>query len=160
VAILFEEQSADQFGAAERAAKSLKLEVQSLKLKGPSYDFDTAIRSAAAAGAQMLLMLSAPGWAQHRARIAEFAIQQRLPAMFIAKHYVETGGLISYGADFSGMFRKAADYVVKILKGAKPADLPIEQATKFELVVNLKTAKALGVTIPKGILLAADEVIE
>jgi ABC-type uncharacterized transport system substrate-binding protein len=160
VAILFEAQSADQFGAAERAAKSLKLEVQSLKLEGPLYDFDAAIRSAAAAGAQMLLMLSGPGWQQHRARIAELAIQQHLPTMFIAKHYVETGGLISYGADFSGMFRKAADYVVKILKGAKPADLPIEQATKFELVVNLKTAKALGVTIPKGILLAADEVIE
>jgi putative tryptophan/tyrosine transport system substrate-binding protein len=160
VAILFEAQSADQFGAAERAAKSLKLEVQSLKLEGPSYDFDSAIRSAAAGGAQMLLMLSAPGWQQHRARIAELAIQHRLPAMFIAKHYVEAGGLISYGADLPGIFRKGADYVAKILKGAKPADLPVEQAAKFELVVNLKTAKALGVTIPNGILLAADEVID
>jgi len=80
--------------------------------------------------------------------------------MFIAKHYVEAGGLISYGADLPGIFRKGADYVAKILKGAKPADLPVEQATKFELVVNLKTAKALGVTIPNGILLAADELIE
>jgi len=160
VAILFEAQSADQFGAAEQAAKSLKLEVQSLKLEGPSYDFDAAIRSAAAGGAQMLLMLSAPGWQQYRARIAELAIQRRLPAMFIAKHYVEAGGLISYGADLPGIFRKGADYVAKILKGAKPADLPVEQATKFELVVNLKTAKAIGVTIPNGILLAADELIE
>ena len=160
VAILFEAQSADQFGAAERAAKSLKLEVQSLKLEGPSYDFEAAIRSAAAGGAHMLLMLSAPGWQPHRARIAELAIQQRLPTMFIAKHYVETGGLISYGADFPGMFRKAADYVVKILKGAKPADLPIEQATKFELAVNLKTAKAIGIKLPESILLRADQLIE
>ena len=160
MAILFEAQSADQFGAAERAAKSLKLDVQSLKLEGPSYDFDAAIRSAAAGGAQVLLMLSAPGWAQHRSRIAELAIQHRLPAMFIAKHYVDGGGLISYGADLPAIYRKGADYVAKILKGAKPADLPVEQATKFELVVNLKTAKALGVTIPNGILLAADELIE
>ena len=160
VAILFEAQSADQFGAAERAAKSLNLEVQSLKLEGPSYDFGAAIRSAAAGGAHMLLMLSGPGWQPHRARIAELAIQQRLPTMFIAKHYVETGGLISYGADFPGMFRKAADYVAKILKGAKPADLPIEQATKFELAVNLKTAKAIGIEIPQSILLRADAVID
>ena len=160
LAILFEAQSADQFGAAERAAKSLKLEVQSLKLEGPSYDFDAAIRSAAAAGAQMLLMLSAPGWPQHRARIAELAIQQRLPTMFIAKHYVEVGGLISYGADFSVMYRKAADYVAKILKGEKPADLPVEQATKFELAVNLKTAKTIGIKLPESILLRADQLIE
>ena len=160
VAILFEAQSEDQFGAAERVAKSLKLEVQSLKLEGPSYDFDGAIRSAAGAGAQMLLALSGPGWQQHRARIAELAIQHRLPTMFIAKHYVEAGGLISYGADLSGMYRKAADYVVKILKGAKPADLPVEQATKFELAVNLKTAKTIGIKLPELILLRADQLIE
>jgi len=160
LAILFEAQSVDQFSAAERAAKSLKLEVQSLKLEGPSYNFDAAIRSAAAGGAQMLLMLSGPRWAQHRSLIAELAIQHRLPAMYIAKHYVEGGGLISYGADLSAIYRKGADYVAKILKGAKPAELPVEQATKFELVVNLKAAKALGVTIPNGILLAADEVID
>ena len=108
----------------------------------------------------MLLALSGPGWQQHRARIAELAIQHRLPTMFIAKHYVEAGGLISYGADFSGMYRKAADYVVKILKGAKPADLPVEQATKFELAVNLKTAKTIGIKLPESILLRADQLIE
>ena len=74
--------------------------------------------------------------------------------------YVETGGLISYGADFSGMFRKAADYVAKILKGEKPADLPVEQATKFELAVNLKTAKTIGIKLPESILLRADQLIE
>src|SRR5262249_42515115 len=148
VAILFEAQSVDQLGAAERAAKSLKLEVQSLKLEGPSYDFDVAIRSAATGGAQMLLMLSAPRWAQHRSRIAELAIQHGRPAMFIAKHYVDGGGLISYGADLLSIYRKGADYAAKILKGATPADLPVEQATKFELAVNLKTAKAMGVELP------------
>jgi putative ABC transport system substrate-binding protein len=160
VAILFEAQTADQLGAAERAAKSLKLQVQPLKLESPSYDFDGAIRSAAAAGAQMMLVLSGPGFTQHRSRIAELAIQHRLPTMFIAKHYAEAGGLISYGADFSMMFRKAADHVAKILKGAKPADLPVEQATKFEMVLNLKTAKAIGVELPTSILLRADQVIE
>ena len=160
LAILYETQSADQFVSAEQAAKSLQLKVQALKLEGPSYDFTEAIGSAAAAGAQMVLALSGPGWAQHRLRIADLAIQHRLPAMFIAKHYVEAGGLICYGADFSAMFRKAADYVAKILKGAKPTDLPVEQASKFEMVINLKTAKAIGLTLPIGLVNAADEVIE
>ena len=160
LAILFEAQSTDQLEPAERIAKSLKLQVQSMKLNAPSYDFDGALRNAAAGDAQMVLVLSAPGWAQHRARIAELAIQHRLPTMFIAKHYVEAGGLISYGVDFAVMFRKAADYAAKILKGEKPADLPIEQATKFELVVNLKTAKAIDIKLPESILLRADQLIE
>jgi ABC-type uncharacterized transport system substrate-binding protein len=160
LAILFEGSTADQLGAAERAAKFLKLDVQTVKLEAPAYDFDGAIKKAAAAGAQLLLVLSGPGFTQHRARIAELAIQYRLPAMFIARHYVESGGLISYGADFPVMFRRAADYAARILKGAKPTELPVEQASKFELVVNLKTAKAIGLTIPSGLLNAADEVIE
>jgi putative ABC transport system substrate-binding protein len=160
VAILFETQSADQLDAAERAAKSLQLQAQSIKLKGPSYDFDGAIRGAATAGAQALLCLSGPGWSQHRSRIAELAIQYHLPSMFIAKHYAEAGGLISYGVDFSVMFRRAADYVGKILKGEKPADLPVEQASKFELVLNLKTAKAIGIQISESIVLRADQLIE
>ena len=160
LAILFEGSTADQLGAAERAAKLLKLDVQTVKLEAPAYDFDEAIKKAAADGAQLLLVLSGPGFTQHRARIAELAIQHRLPAMFIARHYVESGGLISYGADFPVMFRRAADYAARILKGAKPTELPVEQASKFELVVNLKTAKAIGLTIPSGLLNAADEVIE
>jgi putative ABC transport system substrate-binding protein len=160
LAILFESSTADQLGAAERAAKFLKLDVQTVKLEAPAYDFDAAIKKAGADGAQLLLVLSGPGFTQHRARIAELAIQHRLPAMFIARHYVDAGGLISYGADFPVMFRRAADYAARILKGAKPAELPVEQATKFELVVNLKTAKAIGLTIPSGLLNAADEVIE
>ena len=102
-----------------------------------------------------------PLFLPHRARVIELANKHRLPSMFIVKHWVQTGGLMSYGADFPLMFRRAAEYVSKILKGAKPADLPVEQPTKFELVVNLKTAKALGLDMPPRSLLArADEVIE
>jgi putative tryptophan/tyrosine transport system substrate-binding protein len=114
----------------------------------------------AAGAAQMVLVLSSPYFTEHRTRIAELAIEYRLPTMFAFRHYVDAGGLISYGADFPPMYRRAADYVAKIVKGEKPADLPIEQATKFETVVNLKTARAIGVELPTSILLRADEVIE
>jgi ABC-type uncharacterized transport system substrate-binding protein len=161
VAIFFDEaQTGDQFRAAERTAQSLSLEVHGVKLESPTHDFDAAFRSAAMAGAQMALILSGPAFVTHRSRIAELAIQHRLPTMFIVKHYVVAGGLMSYGVDFVPMWSRAADYVAKILKGAKPADLPVEQATKFEMVVNLRTAKAIGIELPTSILLRADEVIE
>jgi putative tryptophan/tyrosine transport system substrate-binding protein len=108
----------------------------------------------------MLLVLSSPLFSDFRAHIAEPAIQQRLPTMFIFKGYVQAGGLISYGIDPSANFRQVGFYVAKILKGAKPADLPVEQASKFELAVNLKTAKAIGVELSTSILVRADEVIE
>jgi putative ABC transport system substrate-binding protein len=160
LAVLYEDQSADQFIAAEQTAKSLNLPTHALKLESASYDFEAAFRSAAANDAQFALILSGPAFTQHRQRIAELAIKHGLPTMFTFKHYTEAGGLMSYGVEFPLMWRRAADYVAKILNGAKPADLPIEQAAKFELVVNLKTAKTLGVTIPTGILLRADHVIE
>jgi putative tryptophan/tyrosine transport system substrate-binding protein len=160
LALLFDAQSADQFGAAEPAAKALNLQVQALRLENPPYDFDAAFRGAASGGAQMVLVLSSPFFLPHLARIVELANSQRLPSMFIGKHWAQAGGLMAYGADFQVMFRRAADYVAKILKGTKPADLPVEQATKFELVVNLKTAKAIGIELPTSILLRADEVIE
>jgi len=106
-----------------------------------------------------VLILPDPMLAAHRREVTALAAKYRLPAMYYLGDYVEAGGLIAYAPDFSAMCRRAADYVDKILKGAKPADLPIEQPTKFELVVNLKTAKALGITIPESILLRADEVI-
>jgi putative ABC transport system substrate-binding protein len=160
LAVLFDAQSADQFVAAERTAKSLKLQVQPLKLENPPYDFEAAFRSASAGSAQMVLVLSSPFFTPQSSRIADLAIAQRLPTMFIFRNYAEAGGLMSYGADFPLMYRRAADYVAKILKGAKPIDLPIEQASKFEMVVNLKTAKAIGVELPTSILLRADTVIE
>jgi len=95
-----------------------------------------------------------------RRHIADLALSHRLPMMVAAKEYAEAGGLLSYGTDYLDLFRRSASYVDKILKGAKPADLPIEQPTKFDLVINLKTAKALGLTIPQSLLQRADQVID
>ena len=159
LAMLFDALSG-QIDAAERAAKALNLQVHALRLENPPYDFDAAFRDGAAGGAQMALVLSSLFFLPQRARIVELANMHRLPSMFIVKHWVQAGGLMSYGADFPLMYRRAADYVAKILKGTKPADLPVEQATKFELVVNLKTARAIGIELPTAILLRADEVIE
>jgi putative ABC transport system substrate-binding protein len=114
----------------------------------------------AAASPQMLLVLSSPHFTPLRSEIAELAISYRLPTMFIFKTYVEAGGLLSYGADLVAMHRQAATHVAKILKGTKVGDIPIEQPNRFELVVNLKTAKAIGIELPTSILLRADEVIE
>jgi putative ABC transport system substrate-binding protein len=160
LAVLYDALTADQFTAANQAAKSLNLQVQALKLEIPSYDFAGAFQAAGAGGAQLMMVLSSPAFSKRRAELAELAVKHRLPTMFTFKHYVDGGGLMSYGVEFPPMWRRTADYVARILKGAKPSDLPIEQPTKFELAVNLKTAKALGVTIPNGILLAADDVIE
>jgi putative ABC transport system substrate-binding protein len=159
LAVLYDTQSADQFTAAEQGAKSLNLQVQALKVD-PAYDFAGIFEAAAKGGAQLVLVQSSPAFTKHMPEIGEVAVKHRLPTMFTFRHYVDHGGLMSYGVDFPPLWRRTADYVARILKGAKPAELPIEQPTKFEFVVNLKTAKALGVTIPNGILLAADEVIE
>src|ERR1700686_4679323 len=126
LAVLWDGISADQFAAAERQAKSLRLDVRSLKLENPPYDFDAAFRSLAEGSPQMLLVLSSQYFGPYRSHIAEPGIQQRLPAMFIFKGYVQVGGLISYGIDPAANFRQVASYVAKILNGAKPADLPVE----------------------------------
>ena len=159
LAVLYDTQSADQFVAAEQGAKSVTLQVQAFKVD-PAYDFAGAFEAAVKGGAQLVLVQSSPAFTKHRTELAELTIKHRLPTMFTFRHYVVVGGLMSYGIEFPSMWIRTADYVARILKGAKPAELPIELPTKFELVVNLKTAKALGVTIPNGILLAADEVIE
>jgi len=160
LAILWDAISADQFGAAERRGKVLGLRIQSVRLENPPYDFDAAFRALAGASPQMLLVLSSPNFTPSRVRIAELAIQHRLPAMFIFKTYAQAGGLMSYGADYVAMHRQAAIYVAKILKGAKPDQLPIEQPDKYEMVINLRTAKALGLLVPQSLLLRADEVIQ
>jgi putative tryptophan/tyrosine transport system substrate-binding protein len=107
-----------------------------------------------------LLVLADRLFLQHRVRIMAFAVQHRLPGVHAYRELVEVGGLMSFGPSYAGMHRRAAYYVDRILKGAKPADLPIEQPTKFELVINLKTAQALGLTIPPSVLARADEVIQ
>ncbi len=160
VAVLWETASAEQFDAAQRAAQSLHVELHSHKLENPPFDFDEAFRDIARDGSRMVVILSGPTFATQRTRIAELAMQYRLPTMFTFKYYVEAGGLMSYGIDTTPIFRRAASFVAKILRGAKPSDLPVEQPTIFEFALNLKTAKAIGVSIPTSILLRADEVIE
>ena len=160
LAVLYDGISTDQFSAAQRQANLLHLDVRSVKLESPPYDFDAAFRSLAEGSSQMLLVLSSPFFTAQRSHIAELAIQQRLPTMFIFKTYVEAGGLISYGIDPPSIFRQLGFYVAKILNGSKPADLPVQQAVKFELVVNVKTAKTIGVELSTAIQLRADEVIE
>jgi len=107
-----------------------------------------------------VLVLTSVVTYSHRQQIVDLAVKNRLPTIFYAAEWVEAGGLLTYGPSFTDMFRRAATYVDKILKGAKPADLPVEQPTKFELAINMKTAKALGLTIPQSVLIRADQVIE
>jgi putative ABC transport system substrate-binding protein len=108
----------------------------------------------------MLYVLSSTNFNQHRSALAQLAIHHRLPTMFISSLYVEAGGLMSYGPSTLAMYQRAADYVDKIAKGAKPADLPIEQPSKFDLFLNARTAKSLGIVLPPTLIARADEVIE
>jgi putative ABC transport system substrate-binding protein len=158
--VLWDEFSTDQFTIAERATQSRGLDLRSLKLESPPYDFAGSFQALAARGTQMTLVLSSPNFTEHRAQVAEAARSTRMPTMFVFRSYVVAGGLMSYGVDQLPLYRRVAAIAAKILSGARPADIPVEQASKFELVVNLKTAKAIGVEIPAAILLRADEVIE
>ena len=158
--VLWDAVSAEAFPAAERAAVALKWELQPLKLENPPYDFVAAFRSLARSRAQTVLVLHSGLFTEDRSHIAALALQQGLPTMFTDKIYADAGGLLSYGPDLAAAFRRAADYVDRIAKGTKPADLPIEQPTRFVLTINLKTAKALGLDLPPTLLARADEVIE
>ena len=129
-------------------------------LRNPLLEFRGAVATAAKSRADALFVLTTAVFFRERAQIAQLAVNNRLPAVFALREFADAGGLMSYGTNLPEMFRRAATYVDRILKGAKPADLPIEQATKFELVINLKTAKALGLTIPPSLLQRADEVIQ
>jgi putative ABC transport system substrate-binding protein len=142
------------------AARSLKVKVQILEARAPA-QFAEAFSAATKERAGALIVIGA-GTTHfvHRARLVELAAQSRLPTMYPVREFAEAGGLMAYGVDLRDSFRRAAGYVDRILKGARPADLPVEQPTKFELVVNLKTAKALGLTIPPAVLARADEVIQ
>jgi putative ABC transport system substrate-binding protein len=144
---------------AEAATQTLGLRLQRAQARGID-DYERAFSAMSQARVEALLVLGDPIFWYHRARIAELASKHRLPAIFGQREHAQAGGLMSYGANLRDNYRRAATFVDKILKGAKPADLPVEQPTKFELVVNLKTAKALGVTIPQSVLLRADEVIQ
>ena len=143
---------------AERARSGATLPPSSSSSE--PYDFEAAFRTLAEASSQALLVLSGPTFAFHTKTIADLALKFRLPGMFILRTYVDVGGLMSYGVDIDASFRRVANFVAKVLNGAQPGDLPVEQPVKYELVVNLKTAKAIGIELPTSLLLRADEVIE
>jgi len=131
-----------------------------LEFKRQPCDYDSAFSDAVRAKAAAVLALASGNFAPARRRITELALKHRLPSMFTHSQWAEFGGLLSYGPNFSQSFRRVAEQVAMILNGNKPAEMPVEQPTKFELVINLKTAKALGLTIPPSLLLRADQVIE
>jgi putative ABC transport system substrate-binding protein len=147
-----------QFRAAQAAAQILGIQLESLGVRAPD-DFERAFQAASRRGTGALLILDDFFLTRHLTQIAKLTIKAKLPAMAGVTGFAEAGVLVSYGPNFADITRRAVTYVDKILKGAKPGDLPIEQPTKFELVVNLKTAKALGLTIPQSVLQRADEVI-
>ena len=149
----------DMLKGAEVAARALGVRLQFVEARGPA-DFDRAFSEMTRARAGALTVLPSTMFLHERRRLVDLAARNRLPAVYPWREAVDAGGLMAYGANIADLFRRAATYVDKILKGAKPADLPVEQPTKFELVVNVKTAKALGVTIPQALLLRADQVIE
>jgi putative tryptophan/tyrosine transport system substrate-binding protein len=151
--------SAFSLRAAEGAAKPLGLVVQGFTVQNPR-ELEAAFLAMKRAHTDAVIFGENTLFMADRRHIADLALSHRLPMMVAAKEYAEAGGLLSYGTDYLDLFRRAASYVDKILKGAKPADLPIEQPTKFDLVINLKTAKALGLTIPQSLLQRADQVIE
>ena len=146
------------FKESEIVARSLGLQLQSLEVRGPD-ELEGAFRAATKERAEALIMLRAPVINAHLKRIADMTIKSRIPAIHDDSVFVEAGGLISYGTDFPHLYRRAAHYVDRILKGTKPADLPVEQPTRFELTVNLKTAKQIGLMIPQRVLTRADKVI-
>jgi putative ABC transport system substrate-binding protein len=158
--VFWDANGAGQIDAAATAARTLRLPIKSVELRDPPYDYAIALQAAQPRPGDALLFTTSIFFFRDRDRLAELALQHRLPSMFTQREITEAGGLISYGTNIPRMFRLAADYVDKILKGTTPADLPVQQPTTFELVVNLKTAKALGLTVPQSILARADEVIE
>ena len=148
------------FKEYEAAARAFKLDLRSVEVRGPNPDFPSALQAAKNQRADALIIVGNPLLSFHLTGIMELATRNRLPSANDDSRYVEAGGLMSYGANIPEMFRRSATYVDKILKGAKPADLPVEQPMKFELVINLKTAKQIGLTIPPNVLARADKVIK
>ena len=145
--------------AAQAAAREVGLQTHVLRASSEQ-EIDTAFSTLVELKADALLLISAPFFQTQRDQFAQLAARYSLPTIYYSREYVAAGGLISYGANFTGTFRQAGNYVGRILRGAKPADLPVVQPTKFELAINLKTSKALGLAVPPSLLARADEVIE
>jgi len=145
--------------ALQEAARPFQLQLRTVVARTGA-DLENAFSAIARERAQAVVVLGFGPYMAARQRLAELALRYRLPTFFSWRDHVEAGGLMSYGPDLTDLLRRAAIYVDKILRGAKPADLPVEQPTKFELVINLKTARALGLTIPQSLLVRADEIIQ
>jgi len=152
--------SADQWQAARSAGETFGFRLAGIELRDTPYDYDGAWANVPPDHRSALMVSLSPLFFSDRQRIADFALRHRVSSMFAVREFVDAGGLLSFGVSFATIGRRTAAYLHRIAKGAKPADLPIEQPTKFDLVVNLKTAKAIGVEIPQSILLRADEVID
>ena len=142
------------------AARAFKLELRSLEVRGPTPDLAGALQGAKNANTDAVIVVGNPMMSQHMKTLFPLVTKHRMPSMTEEDRYVEAGGLISYGASLSDLYRRAADYTVEILKGAKPADLPVKLASKFDIFVNLKTAQQIGVVVPQRVLLQADKVIK
>ena len=138
----------------------LSLQLSGIELREPPYDYEAALDQAPPDHRGMLIVPTSPSLFRDRARLADFALRHRILSMFVFREWVDAGGLLCYGPSITALFGRVAEFVDRIARGAQPADLPIEQPTKFEMVVNLKTAKAIGIELPTAILLRADEVIE
>jgi putative tryptophan/tyrosine transport system substrate-binding protein len=144
----------------ERAASTLALRLQVLEVSGPK-DIETAFKAATTDGhAGAVLVLASPYLLSNRAQVADIAARSRIPTMYYTSDYVKDGGLMSYGVSITDLFRRAATYVDRIVKGTRPGELPVEQPTKFELIINMRAAKAIGLIIPRNVFDLADEVIE
>jgi putative ABC transport system substrate-binding protein len=157
--VLGERTDQEMLKQAEVAARALGVQLQVLEARGRE-DFDRVFAESTAARVSGLTLLPSNVFVSERRRLVDLAAKNRLPAIYPWREFVDAGGLMAYGPNLADLHRRAATYVDKILKGAKPGDLPVEQATTFELVINLKTAKALGLTIPQSLLARADHVVE
>jgi ABC-type uncharacterized transport system substrate-binding protein len=159
-ALSAQQQVSEVLQETQLAADSLGVKVLALEIRGHNPDLDGAFKTAKSGRADALIISPGPVLRFHRKRFLELTAQSRLPAMYSDSEWTEAGGLMSYGTDYVDLHRRAATYVDKILKGAKPTDLPVEQPKKFEFIINLKTAKQIGLTIPPNVLVRADKVIK
>jgi len=160
VAVFANDQTAGQLAVAQDAARRLGLALHVVDFKRPPFDYEAGFTDAVRANADALFVLGSGLWVPARRKITELALKARLPTVFHQSQWAEAGGLMSYGFNFPGMWRRGADMVARILRGAKAGDIPMEQPTAYELAINMKTAKALGIKIPSSMQLRVDRVIE
>jgi putative ABC transport system substrate-binding protein len=159
-AVFWDSSSADQFQSLKNAGQNLGIGLFAVEMGDSPYNYEAAWERVPTEFRRMLLVPTSGTFLLDRQQITDFTVEHRIPAMFVFREWVDAGGLVSYGASLTGLFARAAEYVDKLAKGAKPSDLPIEQPTKFELILNLKTAEKISLAIPEATLLRADEVIE